>query len=476
MVAWYPLDELAGATTVADIAPPPGSLVNNFGAAQPGPLGPPGPGNGPVPVVGQVNGAHYFYPGHFHAVQPQPELDFGTGSFSIDAWIRAVGNGGADVQAIADKLDLSGPNVGFALYINDRFLKLNLNGSTFASASQITGANPMANSGPWYHVAAVVDRGTGLGTLYLNGVPDAVFVPSPLTVDNALPLWIGETRLVQSVGEIAVDELELFNRALSASEIHDLFVAGPAGKCKPEKADLGDAPDSTNHFGATMMTYAVGNFPTVYDPPAPGPAGPLHRDAKGLLWLGSDVSLENEADMGTDQDPTNNLLAAAAPATADHDLLDDAVTSVPLPNCAITQFPFSASSAAPGTIPAYVNVWFDWTRDGDWDDVPRCAVAPNIDAIAAEWAVQNQAVALAPGLNPALTTLPFRSMNPPPGAPCGCGSPSRTSPSTPPTTAAPSPTPPTWAAAAAAPWAAMPSARPKTTLSNPSPTGPRSVS
>ncbi len=417
MVAWYPLDEPNGATTVADIAPGPSSLFNNVGTAQPGPLGPPSGTTGPAPVVGQVAGAHYFWGGHFHSVAPHAELDFGTGDFSIDAWIRDVGNG--QKQAVVDKLDIPGGNVGFALYFEGWLLKLNMNGTTFASTTAISHANPLGNTGPWYHVAATVARSTGAGLLYIDGVPAGpVFLPPSTSVDNALPLWIGETRLLQSPGEIAIDELELFNRALGAQEVMDLYLAGPSGKCKPNQADLGDAPDSSNHSGLLMPTYPPAtnaHFPTVYDPPAPGPAGPLHNDAKGLLWLGPDVSFESDADLTPDQDPTTNLQPGNVPPTADLDLRDDGVGIVPLPDCAITQLPYGATNAASTVIQGYVNVWFDWTRDGDWDDLPKCAVAPNIDALAPEWAVQNEAVTLAPGYNAALLTSAFRSVNPSPG-------------------------------------------------------------
>jgi hypothetical protein len=413
MVAWYPLDEPAGATVVHDIAPPPSSLVDNLGVSQPGPVG---PNNGPVPVVGQVAGAHYFYSTRLHAVAPQAELDFGTGDFSVDAWIRDVGNG--QKQAVVDKLDIPGGNVGFALYFEGWLLKLNLNGATFASTTAITHGDPLGNTGPWYHVAATVARSSGVGVLYINGVPAGpVFVPPGTSVTNALPLWIGATRLQPSPGEIAIDELEIFNRALAASEVNDLYMAGPSGKCKPPRSDLGDAPDSTNHSGTIVPTYATGHFPTVFDPALPGPIGPRHQDAMALLWLGQGVSFEGEADMVPDQDPTTNLLPGASPPSADHDLFDDGVSAVSLPDCAVTQFPISASNAAATTTQGYVNVWFDWTRDGDWDDVPRCAVAPNIDAMAPEWAVQNEAVSLAPGYNPSLPLTPFRSVNPLGGQP-----------------------------------------------------------
>ena len=43
----------------------------------------------------------------------------------------------------------------------------------------------------------------------------------------------------------------------------------------------------------------------------------------------------------------------------------------------------------------WVNVWFDWNRDGDWDDTLECAQGP-----APEWAVQNQLLFnLSAGLN-----------------------------------------------------------------------------
>jgi hypothetical protein len=181
-------------------------------------------------------------------------------------------------------------------------------------------------------------------------------------------------------------------------------------------SDFGDAPDSTNHFGVNMTTgYSPNNtahFPTVYDPASPGPAGPLHLDPKGFAWLGSNVSLEDEADAGSDEDLQNNI--DPLNDKANQDLLDDSVTGVFLPACQLTSLQFSATNASTTTpVNAYINVWFDWSYDGDWDDQVRCAVDPVTDALAPEWAVQNYVVNLAPGFNPGLLTPPFRSHNQP---------------------------------------------------------------
>jgi hypothetical protein len=163
-------------------------------------------------------------------------------------------------------------------------------------------------------------------------------------------------------------------------------------------ADLGDAPDSTTHSGLTMNTGYISNnqahFPTVYDILLPGPAGPDHLDPGGFAYLGANVSLEDEADTGLDQDLLNNIDALSN--TPNQDDSDDGVTLVPLPNGALTSFQFSATNAWPTPVQAYINVWFDWTHDGDWDDILKFALDPFTTGLAQEWAVQNYVIALAP--------------------------------------------------------------------------------
>ncbi len=109
--AWYSLDEQTGATQVNNIAG-----YNNWGIPRPG--GSVGPLNGPALVTGEVPpGALYFYTGHYVEVPPQSELDFGTGDFSIDAWVRAVQCGPGVLSPIVDKLKVS-PSIGFSFCLD----------------------------------------------------------------------------------------------------------------------------------------------------------------------------------------------------------------------------------------------------------------------------------------------------------------------------------------------------------------------
>jgi hypothetical protein len=186
------------------------------------------------------------------------------------------------------------------------------------------------------------------------------------------------------------------------------------------QADLGDAPDSTNTWGAQMTAYppgvaggVVAHYPTVYLAGSP-PFGPIHFQPRALAWLGPNVTLEDEADVGPDQDGLNNLDPPGN--LPDRDGADDGVLfPLILPHCLPSAFQYLVFMSGLSTQPLYVNVWFDWNRDGDWDDVLDCGAAP-----APEWAVQNQPlVGLLPGMNLVTTPQflpwhPVTGVNPPP--------------------------------------------------------------
>lgn len=184
--------------------------------------------------------------------------------------------------------------------------------------------------------------------------------------------------------------------------------------CDPDPAaDLGDAPDSTNTSVGTTMTAYPGidaNYPTVYVVGSP-PAGPIHWQPGVLAYLGPAVSLELEADVfPPDQDGLANIDPPLD--NADQDGADDGVLNMPLnlPYCKWTTFDYQVNIINPNFNKLYVNVWFDWNRDGDWDDTVFCGTES-----VPEWAVQNQMLFNLPaGLNQ-VTSSAFRSWHPNPG-------------------------------------------------------------
>jgi hypothetical protein len=157
-------------------------------------------------------------------------------------------------------------------------------------------------------------------------------------------------------------------------------------------ADLGDAPDSSNSHGLTAMTAYPGvpaNFPTVYGLGSP-PYGPIHWNP-AVAFLGAGFSGEWEADLPPDQDFVTNLDPPAN--VANRDAFDDGLMGpVILPHSAPGSISVFVTALAP-PVPLWLNVWFDWNRDGDWNDLVTCP-----DGIPApEWAVQNIPVPPIPG-------------------------------------------------------------------------------
>jgi hypothetical protein len=164
--------------------------------------------------------------------------------------------------------------------------------------------------------------------------------------------------------------------------------------------ETGDAPDSTNHEDAPM-SYAGGEhgidayFPTVSDTGTTGggaPYGPCHLILPNGARLGDYVSAERDADLPPDQDspnlPTNLVPLADMP---DLDTDDGLLLPGSWQDGVQTSFQYTVTVPAGGVNRTrYVNVWFDWNRDGDWGDSGvACRTA---DLSADEHVVANHAV------------------------------------------------------------------------------------
>ncbi len=219
MVSWWPLNETGG-STVADIK-------GGHAGTTSGAIGT-GPNPAPLPKVG---GALFF--GSANASVAGPPYDFGKGSFSIDAWVRATPVSNA-VSGIVDKLDTSStPHTGYSFFVRNVAgsgrLQLIMGSATFTSSGAVA-------YGVWQHVAVTVQRvagGAAVGAFYINGGYAGAFVPPPDDVSSPAALLLGSHRLntgCQSC-EVALDEVEIFDDVVPPHMIKAIYAAGPAGKC-----------------------------------------------------------------------------------------------------------------------------------------------------------------------------------------------------------------------------------------------------
>ena len=225
MVAWWPMDEQIGDSNVKDIK------GSNDGVPKPnGLIGLP---NGPNPVPGIVDGAlHYIgAPGsQYVEVNNDPSLNFGTGSFSIDAWINT--NNGTQTEPIIDKL--GSQSSGYSLSIQGTS-PYNLTLAIGGSPLQILKGPPIITN-QWNFVAVTVNTQTQTAMFYVGNSPGtltqfpASFI-GPTNATNTQSLFIGRNPFNPHVN-IIIDELEIFDRALDSVEVASIWSADSLGKCK----------------------------------------------------------------------------------------------------------------------------------------------------------------------------------------------------------------------------------------------------
>lgn len=215
MIAWWPGDghthDIQGGHT--------GKLVNaSYGTG----------------MVGQAfsfNGSNAFV-----QVPNSAVWGFGTSDLTINVWanfsaVRNSGNvGRLDNVFIGDD---NGPEQQnkWVFALSAGVLTFHINGPNIGP--QFLAQTPFSPTpGTWYLLA--VTKTSGTYTIWINGVPstgtsqtNSTPIPRPTA-----PLMIGQA---EGLGYFDgfLDEIEIFTRALSATEIQAIYNAGTAGKCKP---------------------------------------------------------------------------------------------------------------------------------------------------------------------------------------------------------------------------------------------------
>ncbi len=264
-----------------------------------------------------------------------------------------------------------------------------------------------------------VYSGTSCSNLALLGCND---YPASSPNCNSPYIYHSELTLNTTAGINYWIEVSGFKQTDKGQGILNITCNGQA----EQASDLGDAPDSTNHSSTLMRTYdhlATAHFPTVYEGNAI--KGPIHFQPKEVAYLGSVVTYEDEADQGYDEDGINNIIPSQLNVNADRDGGDDGVimtldpflgNTLGMNHCQLAAFDYKVNVIDPN-VDMYVNVWFDWNRDGDWEDsgltdINLNCTSCNTGGIVKEWAVQNQLLyGLKKGLN-TITTPGFLAWHP----------------------------------------------------------------
>jgi hypothetical protein len=173
-------------------------------------------------------------------------LHVSAGNFTVDAWVKFDVEGvfpDIDDMSIADKMSAEGINQNGWRLMRQRdnghfwfcFGGGTINGCDFnedrtGTTATSVRSTTVAQKNVWYHVVGVLSPDQI--AIYVNGIREGEKARPLFTDTNAADLLIGANAAEGAHVDGLVDEVEIYNRALSAEEIQAIFNAGSAGKCK----------------------------------------------------------------------------------------------------------------------------------------------------------------------------------------------------------------------------------------------------
>ena len=154
-----------------------------------------------------------------------------AGAFSVEFWFK--------LNATHDPSSLASPG-----FLSKGFFD-SINLANNDGRLEVRGPIPRPNSttnawlaGVWYHVAVTYDAVEY--KIYVNGAQEGGILSSHSILNNTDNIAIGSIPAflpgpVNTNG--LIDEMTIYNRALTASEVQAIFNAGGAGKCKDADGD-----------------------------------------------------------------------------------------------------------------------------------------------------------------------------------------------------------------------------------------------
>ncbi len=154
-------------------------------------------------------------------------------SFTIAAWINSPATSGRwHVIAAKEARNPTGRNYGIFGHVSNGSIHYSFTAGGWKSFDAPTNVT----DGSWHHVAATYERPNF--KLYIDGKLDAEVAPDADPESNDSPLYIGGCDIGNYWMTGSIDEVVLYNRALSPDEIAELIDEGlssvtpvePAGK------------------------------------------------------------------------------------------------------------------------------------------------------------------------------------------------------------------------------------------------------
>lgn len=174
--------------------------------------------------------------------------DFSTGSFSVSGWFYCVSTLPTN-PGLVIKGTNSGVTVRYEMYVNNTCTNPSVLVADGTASVIVSGSGSIGGFGNWFMVTMVVDRGTQVMSLYVNGVfKNSSSISAIGSVSNSVALRVGNTSDNRRFHGYMQD-FRIYNRALSSSDVTQLYAYNPT---PPATATL---TSFLFHLGAVFQVF-----------------------------------------------------------------------------------------------------------------------------------------------------------------------------------------------------------------------------
>lgn len=201
--------------------------------------------NGVSYVAGEVRQAFYFDGvDDYVSVPDNPAWAFGTNDFTIELWVNSLSF--EENQAMLAYDSGGGQHNKWIFWLNSNNLQFHVY-EPGVGGNYVTSSSFSRNNNQWYHVA-LTRQGTAF-MYYLNGSLLSTTSNSVSIPPAGVPLTIGSAEGGFYFNGM-LDEIRIYKRALTASEIQAIYAAGTNGMCPPTPLMFAGKPtfSKTNGF------------------------------------------------------------------------------------------------------------------------------------------------------------------------------------------------------------------------------------
>ena len=182
-------------------------------------------GGGAVPVAGRLGQGLRFDASNDYIDAGSPaNLNFGTGSFSMSTWVKTNAVGASKMAVSKSDTDAVATGIGYKIYLGNAGRNWTF-GVWDGSHNLVPSYTSTVQANRWYHVVGVYNSVSKTASIYIDGI----FRNSSTNVnftstDIANSLYMGRGAGLYWNGSL--DDVRLYNRALSAAEVKKLYLMG----------------------------------------------------------------------------------------------------------------------------------------------------------------------------------------------------------------------------------------------------------